>query len=295
MQAPVHGFDNRTFGSSLATINQKAPAFAETLFLVACTQSYFESNKLTGLSFVLQNKLFLCMKTDIQTKFYWYPSKMLARYKAVIYDWDGCLVQSLDVWASAFKSVLSKIGIYPATTEIMQHLGNWKAAAILGHTNLELANQEIVDYVREHIKNAALYPNAHKTIQDLKNELSVALYIVSANKRLIVEPSKAYKKIESMIDFTVFVDDVKRHKPDPEAINLLLNKFKLKTNEVLLVGDSAKDMMAAYNAGIDSALFTPEINKNFHSYNQTIGIKPTLKIKDHVELIPSCVQMSLAS
>ncbi len=217
---------------------------------------------------------------------------MMIKYKAVIYDLDGCLVQSLDVWVDAFKLVLGKEGVYPTTAEIMRHLGNWNAPVILGHTDLKTANKELIGYVCEHMKDVAFYPNALETMQSLKHEFDMCMYIVSSNKRTIVESTEAYKQIEPLIDFAVFADDVKSHKPDPEAINLIINQCKLNKNEVILVGDSANDMMAAANAGIDSAWFKPDMNKTFHPNNEAAQTDPTLTIEDHQEFIPSCMQMS---
>lgn len=205
-----------------------------------------------------------------------------------MYDWDGCLVQSLNVWVNAYQTILEKAGIEATMTDIMSCLGNWNAAALLGHPDLEQANLEVIENVNQHITDAALYPNAREAIIDLKADYGMSVFIVTATKREIAESTKAFREIEPLIDFTVFGDDVTNHKPDPEAINLILDKFGLHKDEVLLVGDSAKDMEAAQNAGVDSVWFAPPTNKPFHAYEKIASLGPTLQIADHLEVIANC-------
>ncbi|GIV45300.1 MAG: hypothetical protein KatS3mg036_0118 [Ignavibacterium sp.] len=48
-------------------------------------------------------------------------------------------------------------------------------------------------------------------------------------------------------------DDVINHKPSPEGIFKFLETYNLNKNEVLMVGDSLADIVAAKEAGIDIA------------------------------------------
>ena len=219
---------------------------------------------------------------------------MLKKYKAVIYDWDGCLVQSLSVWVDAYKVILKRAGITVNTTDVMSILGNWEAPAMLGHPDLEQANTDIVAYVNEHITDAKLYPNARQAVEYLKNEQGLSVYIVSANRRAIVEGIEAYKDIKPLIDFAVFADGVKKHKPDPEAVNLILNKFGHNKDEVLLIGDSANDVRAAQNAGITSVWFAYPSNKDFHSFEKIATLDPTIQIKDHLDIYTNYMRTARA-
>ena len=45
----------------------------------------------------------------------------------------------------------------------------------------------------------------------------------------------------------------KEHKPSAEGINLFLEQFSLKKDEVLMVGDSPADVKAAHAAGVKVA------------------------------------------
>ena len=49
-------------------------------------------------------------------------------------------------------------------------------------------------------------------------------------------------------------DDVKNQKPHPEMIDKFMFEYKLGTEEVLMVGDSASDMKMARNAHVAGLL-----------------------------------------
>lgn len=208
---------------------------------------------------------------------------MSVKYKAVIYDWDGCLLRSLPLWIDAYKSVFKKVGIIVSNEQIANAIGNWDAAEILGHPNLEQANKELLEYLHLHIKDASLYPNVLDTLSAIRKK-GINVFIITSSKRATAEITKAYKQVEKFIDYAIFADDVKNHKPNPESINLVLDKFKLAKDEVLMVGDSDKDVLAAHNAGIDSSWFAPAENQLVHNFDYLESLKPTSRITDHAEL-----------
>ena len=54
-------------------------------------------------------------------------------------------------------------------------------------------------------------------------------------------------------DLIVTGDDVANHKPSAEGILQFINKFKLREEEVLMIGDSVGDVKASKEAGIKIA------------------------------------------
>lgn len=212
-----------------------------------------------------------------------YTFAVIKKYKAVIYDWDGCLIRSLPVWIEAYKRTLKKVGIKATSAEIIKVLGNWEAPKLLGHPDLELANKLILGYVHASIYDVPFYPDVLTTIMTIRDR-KLNVFIVTSTRRETTQLTKAFKEVENLIDFAVFADDVKKHKPDPEAINLILKKFKLKKADVLMVGDSDKDILAARNAGIDSLWFAPTENETIHDYNYLESLAPTGRVTSHKEL-----------
>ena len=60
----------------------------------------------------------------------------------------------------------------------------------------------------------------------------------------------------SLFSVVVGFEDVARHKPDPEGVELALGRLGVLPKEALLVGDSAADIEAARAAGCPSCYAT---------------------------------------
>lgn len=206
------------------------------------------------------------------------------KYTAVIYDWDGCLLQSLPVWVESFKRTLNKAGVEASTKDIVNVIGNWDAPIILGHPEPEQANIEFLQHLNELICDISLYPNVVATISAIRNQ-DIKVFLVTSSKRSTIEATRAYQEVSKMIDFAVFADDVSKHKPDPEGINLIIEKFSLNRDEVLMVGDSDKDIIAAHNAKIDCSWFAPSENENLHDFIYLESLAPKQRFANHLELV----------
>lgn len=193
-------------------------------------------------------------------------------------------MQSLPVWVESFKRTLSKAGIQVTTKDVVKVIGNWDAAEILGHPDPKQANLEFLQHLNELIFDASLYPNVLATISAIRDQ-NVKVFLVTSSKKCTIESTKAYGQIKQLIDYAVFADDVVKHKPDPEAINLIIEKFDLDREQILMIGDSDKDILAAKNAGIDCSWFAPIENKDLHDYIYLDSLAPTQRFANHSELM----------
>ncbi len=212
---------------------------------------------------------------------------MQFNYKAVFYDWDGCIAKTIDIWLQAYKSVLAEEGIYPKTEEIIALFGNWDAPKILGHSNLELATNKVLEFVNKKVRDVETYDSSLDVIKKLHDE-GIKVGIITSSKLRTLTKTRAYEKLKPFVDIILSAEDVINHKPHPEIIQLGLDKLSLKQNEVIMVGDSDKDLGAAKNAGVDSVLFAPVYNKIFHNHEKlTKDFCPTFVIDSHKNLILS--------
>ncbi len=210
---------------------------------------------------------------------------MSKKYKAVFYDWDGCMVQTIDLWLAAYKQVLADEAIYPEDSAIIELFGNWSAPQILGHSNLKKATDQVLEYVHDHITDVEFYKEALNTIKRIK-EKDLMVAIVTSSRCQTIQMTDAYKAVKQYVNILLCSDDVNEHKPNPEVINLGLQKLGLKPHEVLMVGDSDKDIGAANNARVDSVLFAPKKNAQFHPHSKLIEeLSPTHVISTHAEIL----------
>src|SRR3989304_522512 len=99
---------------------------------------------------------------------------------------------------------------------------------------------------------AELYPGIKELLDNLKRK-KILLSIFTGKGReasLITLEELGIKNYFTMI---VTGDEVENHKPSPEGILQFIDRYKLKKDEVLMIGDSPGDVKASKEAGIKIA------------------------------------------
>lgn len=88
------------------------------------------------------------------------------------------------------------------------------------------------------------------TIKELHKNYTLAL-LSSKSKILMYPHLKNVKLNKNLFKFIYSKEDVNHHKPNPKVFNKPLKKLKLKKEEILYVGDSIHDYIAAKKAGLN--------------------------------------------
>ena len=103
---------------------------------------------------------------------------------------------------------------------------------------LMVGAKEVLDWTQKEKIQNFIYTHKGKNAYDLLNQLEISPYFLE-----IVTSENGFKR-----------------KPHPEAINYLLEKYKLKPEETYYIGDRILDTEAAHNSGIQSINFLSAIN-----------------------------------
>lgn len=202
------------------------------------------------------------------------------KYRYLLMDWDGCLANTLAVWMGGYIETFKKYELFPTEAEIVNvAFGDYDGPVKLGlnRNNLESFFSDLMIKVIEGLKNVDLHEGVYDVITKL-NEKGVEMAIVTSSKRDSVVPALERTGIDKYIKFIVDADDVENHKPDPESIYLAIDKLDAIRDKTIIVGDSAKDLIAGEAAHIDTIVFYPEINKRFYTDEYWEDAKPTFMI-----------------
>ena len=97
------------------------------------------------------------------------------------------------------------------------------------------------------LSDSLFYPGVKDVINTLKNKSLVVAIASDAPKTYI---SKALNYHGIQVDYIVAYHDVKNHKPAPDCLQSVLNKFNLLKEEVVYVGDNEADYITANSADI---------------------------------------------
>lgn len=182
----------------------------------------------------------------------------------ILFDWDGTLAQTLEVWLQTFKEAYAKVGVHPSNKDISSKFGKWDAYIDLGvdPKDFETYNQHL-EVVYERLEKVELYPSAKEVLLQLKND-GFKLGLVSTSTAKMLSTALKNHDIEQLFDVVVSADDTKKHKPDPTPIYIALEKIGSSKESTVFVGDSDKDTGAAHNAGVPLLLFAPKQHDLFY-------------------------------
>lgn len=211
------------------------------------------------------------------------------KFKGIIFDLDGTLVNSLEDISDAMNTVLTNLNYPTHTYDTYQYfigsgLRNLVSKALPASNNSEDQIETCFDcMITEYREICTLKTKPYEGIIELLDQLA------SKNIKLAVFSNKAdelTKKIAAEI-FPDYFDDAvglsteELKKPNPfEAIEIS-KKWNLKTKEILFVGDSDIDMQTANNAN----MFAVGVSWGYRTKNELLASGAKLVINDVLELI----------
>ena len=178
-------------------------------------------------------------------------------YKAVIFDLDGTLLNTIDDLAAAGNYTLAQMGLPQHTTqEFMRFIGNGIPKLIrrmLPSDADEAAFQRAAAlfdaYYSLHKQDAtAPYPGIPPLLEHLRTA-GVRMAVLSNKAHHLTVPIIRHY-FGDVFDAVQGLEDGIPAKPAPAGANRLLEKLVLSPEEVLYVGDSDTDMRTAAAAGL---------------------------------------------
>lgn len=183
------------------------------------------------------------------------------KYKAVIFDLDGTLIDSLHDIADSMNKVLSKRG-YPVHEYNAYRYFVGKGLRNLAENVLPEEERQtetiqsvfkdlMTEYGNNVVRKTVLYNGIPELLDELTNR-GIKLAVLS-NKAHELTTSIA-EKILIKWNFDIILgsrSDIPR-KPDPTGANICINELGFKHENILYVGDSGVDMQTAINAKLTS-------------------------------------------
>ena len=179
--------------------------------------------------------------------------------KAIIFDLDGTLLDTLEDLTDSVNYILRKHGMPERSIdEIRSFIGNGVptliARSVPCNTDSETVKicvSEMMEYYKEH---AEIKTKPYDGITELLDELrkrNIPAAVVT-NKAEEAAKIRCNAKFGDVFDLVIGDNGKDKLKPAPDNVFRALKKLNLEKNEVLYVGDSDVDMITAKNAGLKS-------------------------------------------
>ena len=181
---------------------------------------------------------------------------MKKRY--IIFDFDGTIANTNDIilesWQATFRNYLGHElpvrDIEATFGETLRHT----ISCLIPDAEIE----EVVDYYRSYQEehNAGkvyVFPGVRELMVELRAR-GCKVGIATSRTRHSLTNYMRDLGIEDCVDEIISVEDVSKHKPDPESVTAILEKFGAEPGAAIMIGDTKYDVGCAQNAGIDSVL-----------------------------------------
>lgn len=178
------------------------------------------------------------------------------RYKAIIFDLDGTLINSLPYHLLAFKDLLLEHGIRINEKRLSKMMG-MPTADIFKELKKEHKFKENIQDLREERRyhyfkflgfRDITFPGVKAVLRLLRINYKMA---VATGSSKIIFLHSTDKDFQELFDKVVTINDIKRGKPYPDQFLFTAKKMKVSPKDCLVIGDSVYDAIAARKAKMD--------------------------------------------
>ncbi len=181
------------------------------------------------------------------------------RYKTVIFDMDGTILDTSIDLMNSVNFAISEFGYKPISlAETKKNLG-FGSSELIRLSMDENENPDIIEkahfifkkHYAIHAKdNTKPYPGIIDLLETLKrSKVNIAVVSNKPDDR-VKELVEVYFK--DMFDYAIGQKESILKKPAPDMLDMAINFFKAKKEDVLYIGDSEIDIMTATNAQVDN-------------------------------------------
>ncbi len=191
-------------------------------------------------------------------------NKSLAHTRCVMFDLDGTLVDSAPDIAISLNEMLADLSIAPhSVAQVRDWMGNGASRLIKraltgefdGEPNETLfiqAQSLFFQSYENHISvESKVYAGVYEGLDALQDH-GIKMAIVTNKPRRFTPALMQAFNLEKYFAYVVCGDDLAVKKPDPLALNSILQKEQLQPDQAIMVGDSSSDINAAQAAKMKS-------------------------------------------
>ena len=193
--------------------------------------------------------------------------------RAVLFDLDGTLIDSVPDLTAAIDLMLQSIGKAPAGEEkVNRWVGNG-AAALVRRALADCGADEAFSsaysvfefaYAQRLTQATGLYPGVLSVLSELASA-GMVLGLITNKPRRFTLPLLRTLNIHHFFAEVICGDDLEFKKPHPLPVQTALTRLNISTEQAIMVGDSISDVKSARDAGVKSVAVT-------YGYNHGIAI-----------------------
>lgn len=211
--------------------------------------------------------------------------------KAVLFDLDGTLVDSLPELYHGVHTVLSDMGLKAPSQEavgamigrgilvLVQRLCAALGIAVETEQGRDLFDRLLKAWSESGGRHMAFYPGVIEGVELLKDK-GIRVALVTNKQRSLTVEFLQSRGLESLFDTVVAGDDCPNNKPAPDMLIRAMTEMNVCASETVMVGDSRNDALAGRAAGVSVALVET-------GYNEGVSIADWAREAGFTRVYPS--------
>lgn len=177
---------------------------------------------------------------------------MTLNVKAVLFDLDGTLIDSIPLIEYSFRRVFEDLGIPWADGRVMETVG-----LPLREVALEYAGDRadiffelyLKHQMEKHDECIKLFPGTMEMLGRVRQR-GLKTGIVTSKRKIMAQRALKLVSVGQLVDVLVALEDCGAHKPDPLPVATALRGLGVLPEEAVFVGDSWYDIAAGRGAGV---------------------------------------------
>jgi len=202
--------------------------------------------------------------------------------KALLFDWDGTLVDSAHLGLAAFEKTFNELGVvFAHDIYEAKYSPNWYStyeALGLPKDLWHVADNLWTQHYGE--QSAPLIEGVGETLLALRKK-GYQLGIVTSGNRIRVTRELAQSVLKDAFSITVCSEDIVNKKPDPEGLLLAMRGINVDPSRCAYVGDAPEDI----EMGRRGNALTVGVRSAYPSSGRVLAAKPDLYLERIAELV----------
>jgi HAD superfamily hydrolase (TIGR01509 family) len=180
--------------------------------------------------------------------------------RAVIFDIDGTLVDSVDLHARSWKEIFAAYGKQVPFEEVRHQIGKGSdqlMPVFFSSEEIRRFGEEMEEargrlFRSRYLPLVRPFPKTRELFQRLRDD-GVRIALASSAAREDLDEYTRLARVHDLVDEQITADDVSRSKPHPDVFERALEALgRPDPAHVTIVGDTPYDVQAGRKAGLDT-------------------------------------------